>query len=94
MYDSQTSSIQRSRYRKTPPLRRIDFGIYFSYETDFYLKIEGRLEGGVLLNSIKEKTISKYFSYKTNFYLKVGGRLKGGVVLKDGFYGSWKCIHT
>ena len=76
-------------YRKTPPLRQIYFGIYFSYKTDFLYKVGGRLKGGVLLHRIKEKTILKSFLYKTNFFLKVGGRLKGRVVLKEGFYGKF-----
>ena len=46
---STTSRVQRYLfYRKTPPLRRIYFGIYFPYKTDFFSKEGGRLKGGVL----------------------------------------------
>ena len=82
-------------YRKTPALRRILFGIYFSYKTNFFSRLGGRLKGGVFIHWIIVKTILKGFLYKTDFFPKLGGRLKGGVVLKVGFYGSmswWKDI--
>ena len=59
-----------ANYRKTPPLRRIYFGIYFSYKTDFHLKVGGRLKGGVLLCRIKERTILKSFSTRQIFISK------------------------
>ena len=83
--DTNLSNIM---YRKTPPLRRILFGISFLHKTVFFLEEGGRLKGGVFIYKIIVELIFKRFLYKTNIFPKEGGRLKGGVVLKAGFYGT------